>query len=70
MILGCSNDIETNQIVGQWKLIYRQSNPWSNFISDESAKNIVYDFKSNGILIVNWKSKRSAYSGAAQLFFW
>ena len=47
MIVSCSDENKstqkiTGEIVGQWKLIYRHSNPWSSYISDESSKNIVY----------------------------
>lgn len=59
MIFGCSDEDEPNQaevvgeIVGQWKLIYVHQRSWDSYISDESAKNVVYNFKSNGILDVN-----------------
>lgn len=69
MILSCSNDNETTQIVGQWKLIYRHSNPWSSYIADESAKNIVYDFKSNGILIVTGNQSAPHTDGQHNYFF-
>ena len=56
---GCSDDNEPNQrevvgdIVGQWKLIYVHQRSWDSFISDVSSKNILYNFKSNGILDVS-----------------
>lgn len=59
MSFGCSDENETNQtevvgeIVGLWKLIYVHQRSWDSYISDESAKNIVYNFRSNGILDVN-----------------
>jgi len=59
MIFGCSEENEPNQtevvgeIVAQWKLIYVHQRSWDSYISDVSAKNIVYNFKSNGILDVS-----------------
>jgi hypothetical protein len=58
MIFGCSDEDESNQlitgeIVGQWKLIKEHARAWDSHISDVSAKNIVYNFKSNGILRVS-----------------
>ena len=58
MIFGCSDESEskqliTGEIVGQWKLIYAHARGWDSYISDESAKNIVYNFSSNGILSVS-----------------
>lgn len=57
MLLGCSDNNESNnivvgEIVGQWKLIYVHERSWDSYISDTSAKNIVYNFKSNGTLVV------------------
>lgn len=58
MILSCSDESASNQtitgeIVGKWKLVYRHPQAFASHIFDESAKNIVYDFTSNGILVVN-----------------
>jgi hypothetical protein len=58
LILGCSDEDESNpiitgEIVGQWKMIYTHARAWDSHISDVSAKNIVYNFKSNGILLVS-----------------
>lgn len=59
MVVGCSEQHEPNQkevvgeIVGQWKLIAVHQRIWDSYIADESAKNIVYNFKSNGILDVS-----------------
>lgn len=44
------------EIVGQWKLVHVHERSWDSHVSDESAKNIVYDFRSNGILEVNRES--------------
>jgi hypothetical protein len=58
MIFGCSKEDEPNQIitgeiVGQWKLIKVHARAWDSHITDLSAKNIVYNFISNGILLVS-----------------
>lgn len=58
IVFGCSDENELNQtevtgeIVGQWKLMYLHQHAWDSHISDVSADNIMYDFKSNGILDV------------------
>jgi hypothetical protein len=69
IVFGCSDDNKTNQIVGQWKLIFRHSNPRSSYVSDESAKNIVYDFKSNGVLIVTGNQSAPHTDGQHNYFF-
>jgi hypothetical protein len=59
ILFGCSDENEPKQtevvgeIVGQWKLIYVHQHSWDSYISDEAAKNIVCNFKSNGILDVS-----------------
>jgi hypothetical protein len=59
MIFGCAEEKEPNrpevvgEIVGQWKLIYVHQRSWDSYIADVSANNIVYNFRSNGILDVN-----------------
>lgn len=56
----CSDERESpeivGEIVGRWKLVHVHERSWDSHVSDESAKNIVYDFGSNGILVVNGES--------------
>ena len=59
MSFGCADENEPNQIevvgeiVGMWNLKYVHLHSWDSYIADESAKNIVYHFQSNGILDVS-----------------
>lgn len=57
VMLCCSDEDESARvagaIVGQWQLIHVHERSWDSHLSDESAKNIVYDFKANGILDVS-----------------
>lgn len=59
MILSCSEDDETRgkgiypaEVIGQWKLIYFQSQSWDSYMHDFTNENIEYDFKPTGILVV------------------
>jgi len=68
MVLGCSDENESNQtevigeIVGQWKLIYVHQRSVDSYISDVSTENIVYNFKSNGILAQTTLLKQGQYN--------
>lgn len=53
--IGCSkdNDIENNKIVGEWKLEEAQIYGFEGGRSiDYSRENIIYNFRSDGILVI------------------
>ena len=53
--------ISADQIIGQWKLI-REKNPWGDANSyDYSNDNIVYNFQSNGNLVVTGNENNKGY---------
>ncbi|MCD6544708.1 MAG: hypothetical protein J7K34_09390 [Flavobacteriaceae bacterium] len=58
VLFGCSekDDIEEvpiKGIVGEWKLIKAEYVAWGSRIVDYSDDHIIYDFQSNGVLIVS-----------------
>lgn len=75
-ISSCSNDDDSlrNQITAEWKLIRAEfyelegGNPSESLI-DYSDQNIIYDFKSNGTLIVSGGENAGYYNGNYEYFF-
>lgn len=73
ILLSCSkNDLLENQILGEWKLIEEriisETNPDPNTI-DYSNKNIIYNFKSNGKLVVTGGQNVEYPNGEYDYFF-
>ena len=74
LILSCSKDDDrTNQITGNWKLIeakfYRLDSGSSEGLIDYSNGNIIYNFQSDGTLIVSGGENAGYQNGEYEYFF-
>lgn len=75
LISGCSNDNEiSNQLIGKWKLLEAkfyglEGGNSSQGSIDYTDDNIIYNFKSNGILIVTGEENAGYTSGEYEYFF-
>jgi len=75
LALSCSNDDEiTNQIVGNWKLTEAkfyglQGGSSSEGSIDYTDENIIYNFQTNGILIVSGGENAGYTNGEYEYFF-
>jgi hypothetical protein len=52
LFFSCSDEKGEASLLGQWKLVREESVGWRNYEHDYSDQNIIYDFKSNGALII------------------
>lgn len=50
---GCSDDYESTNVVGKWKLEKAETVFYNPQLYNYSQNNIIYEFKSNGILIIS-----------------
>ncbi len=71
MLSSCSkNDEMPDQIIGKWKLIQVQIFGFGGLYSEDySNKNIVYEFQSNGVLIVSGGKNEGYSPGKYNYFF-
>ena len=58
LIAGCAKDgdpngIDQSQIVGPWKLVSLQTNPWDSDAIDLTDRHVVYKFEKDGVLVVD-----------------
>ena len=76
LISSCSNNDDiSNQIIGNWKLMEAkfyglEGGGSSEGSIDYSNENIIYNFKSNGILIVSGGDNAGYPNGEYEFFFW
>lgn len=75
LVLGCSSDDAiSNQIVGSWKLLEAkfyglEGGSSSGGSIDYSDENIIYNFKSDGYLIVSGGNNAGYANGEYEYFF-
>lgn len=71
LISSCSNDDDiSNQIIGNWKLTKTVCCYFEGGrTTDYSNENIIYNFKSNGILVVSGRDNVGYTNGEYEYFF-